>query len=348
LGPSLGYTVDLFGLTRRTVEQQEALAENQQYLLAEAYLSLTGDAVTEAIAIAAARLQIATASDVIASDQKTLDLVRRKFEMGKAARTDILTAESQLLGDRAQLSSLRQQLSVARHALAVLASRSPAEWMPPEFDIGDFSLPHELPASVPSALVRQRPDILAAEAQLHAAGAAIGVATAQLYPTLTLSGALTQQSSGIETVLKGASALWSLGANVAVPVFHGGALEAQKQAAIDAYAAQLATFQQTVIQAFGQVADVLRALDHDAEFIANVRQSLDVSEKSLALQRASYDAGKTSLLDLIVAERAYAQARSSFASAQIQQFQDVAQFFVVMGGGWWEAGDVFNAQGALD
>lgn len=342
IGPTLNYTVDFFGLTRRTVEQQEALAENQQYQLAEAYLTLTGNAVTQAIAIAAARLEIATVEELIASDQQNLDLVRRKFEVGKAARTDILTAESQLLGDRSQISSLRQQLSVARHALAVLASRSSAEWTPPEFDIEGFTLPQEIPVNIPSALVRQRPDILAAEAQLHAASAAVGVATAQLYPTITLTGALTQQSMGVDTLFRGASTLWNFGGNLAVPVFHGGTLEAQRQAARDAFDAQYATYKQTVIVAFGQVADALRALDHDAEFIADARQSLRVSEESLALQRGSYDAGKTSLLDLIVAERAYAQARLSFAAAKIQQFQDIAQLFVVLGGGWLGADDVAN------
>ena len=337
IGPTFGYTVDLFGLTRRTVEQQEALAEYQQYQLAAAYLTLTGSAVTEAIAIAAARLQIATALELIASDQKNLDLVRRKFDVGKAARTDVLTAESQLFGDRSQLSSLRQQLSVARHALAVLASRSPAEWSPPEFDIKDFELPPDVPAVVPSALIHQRPDILAAEAQLHADGAAVGVATAQLYPTLTLSAALTQQSLSAATLFESASTLWSVGANVAQPIYHGGALQAQKQAAVDAFDAQYATYKQTVIVAFGQVADALRALDHDAEFVTNARQSLGVSEESLALQRASYAVGKTSVLDLIVAERAYAQAKLAYAAAQIQQFQDTAQLFVVLGGGWRDA-----------
>jgi NodT family efflux transporter outer membrane factor (OMF) lipoprotein len=340
IGPSVTYTLDVFGLTGRTVEQQEALAESQHYQLAAAYLTLTGGAATEAIAIAAARLQIATLEDVLASDQQNLDLVRHKFDVGKAAETDVLTAESQLLGDRSQISALRQQLSVARHALAVLASRSPAEWLPPEFDLAEFALPTDLPASVPSALVRQRPDILSAEAQLHAASAAIGVATAQQYPTITLTAALTQQSLSAGTLFEGANNLWSLGAGLTAPIFHGGALEAQKQAAVDAFDAQLATYQQTIVQAFGQVADALRALDHDAEFVANARQALTVSETSLKLERANYQVGKASILDLIVAERAYAQSRLSFVAAEIQQLQDTVQFFVVMGGGWWNAAEL--------
>jgi len=329
-GPTVSLTPDVFGLTRRTVEQQEALSENQGYLLGEAYLTLTGEAVTQAIAVATARQQIATVQEIIANDDRNLDLVQRKFDAGKAAQTDILTARSQLLGDRTQLATLRQSLSVARHALTVLASRSSADWMPPDFSLDDFSLPHDLPASVPSELVRQRPDILSAEAQLHANSAAIGMATAAEYPAVTLTGSVTREvlSAG------GSGTLWSLGAGLTAPLFHGGTLDAQKQAAVEAYNAQLATYRQTVIVAFGQVADALRALDHDAEQVSTLRQSLDVSEASLRLQRVSYDAGKTSLLDLIVAHRALSQAQLSLVSAKAQQLQDSVQFFVVMGGGW--------------
>jgi NodT family efflux transporter outer membrane factor (OMF) lipoprotein len=343
IGPTVSYTFDLFGATRRTVEQDQALAEYQKDQLGAAYLTLTGGAVTDSIAIAAARLQIDTVDALIDSDNQNLAMVRREFDMGKAARGDVLTAESQLLGDRAQLSSLRQQLSVARHALAVLLSRSPASWMPPEFDIKDFALPTDLPATVPSDLVRQRPDIMAAEAQLHAASAAIGVATAQMFPSLTLSGAVTQESSTFNKLFSGSSNLWSIGANLAQPIYEGGALEAQKREAVDAYAAQLASYRQTVIAALGQVADVLRALDHDVEFLANARRSLDVARASLDLQRESYKAGKASLLQLIVAERTYAQSRLSFATAQIQQLQDAAQLFVALGGGWWRSAAATDA-----
>jgi NodT family efflux transporter outer membrane factor (OMF) lipoprotein len=334
LGATVSETLDVFGLTRRSVEQQEALVDNQRYQLAEAYLTLTGGAVTEAIAIAAARLEIATTLDLIDSDQRNLDLVQRKFEIGKAARSDVLTAESQLLGDRTQLAGQRQQLSVARHALAVLAGQTPAEWVPPDFDLEAFHLPAEIPLTVPSALIRQRPDILAAEAQLHAASAAIGVATAQLYPALTLSASLTQQGRSLDTLFQGAGSLWSLGGGVTAPLFNAGALAAQKQAAVDAFEAQYATYRQTVIVAFGQVADALRALEHDADTLAAAGQSLEVARESLALQRASYGVGKSSVLDLIAVQRSYSQARLSYAAARIQRDQDIVQYFVVLGGGW--------------
>jgi outer membrane protein TolC len=165
------------------------------------------------------------------------------------------------------------------------------------------------------------------------------VAAAQFFPAITLSGALTQQSVSVGTLFRGADTVWSFGGNLTTPIFHGGALLAQERAARDAFDAQFATYKQTVVVAFGQVADALRALDHDAEFVTNAGQSLAVSQESLTLQRASYEAGKSTVLDLIGAERAYAQARSAFASAQSQQFQDIAQLFVVLGGGWSAAAE---------
>jgi NodT family efflux transporter outer membrane factor (OMF) lipoprotein len=337
VGPTVSYLVDVFGAVRRSVEQQEALAEFQHDELAAAWLTLSGNAVTESISIASLRAQIEAVEDVVADDQSNLDLVQRKYEAGKVARTDVLTAATQLASDRAQLPPLRQQLAAARHALSVLAGQPPAEWSPPEFALDGFELPQELPLSLPSELVRQRPDILAAEAQLHASSAAIGVATAQLYPSLTLSGSLTQEALDAGSFFTGAGTAWVLAAHVAAPLFHGGTLRAQRRAAIDACQASLATYEQTVLQAFQQVADTLRALGHDAELVDAQKQNLDIASESLALQRISYEAGKTDVLLLLVAQRAYAQARLGLAEAQGQRLVDTALLFVGLGGGWWQA-----------
>lgn len=337
LGPTVSYAPDAFGLTRRRVEQQQALAAAQRYQLAAAYLTLTGNTVTQAINIASARLQLDALREILAEDERNLALVRQKFEAGKAARTDVLTAESQLAGDQALVPPLRQQVSAARHALSILAGRFPGDWSPPDFDLAQLALPGELPVSLPSALVRQRPDILAAEAQLHAASAAIGVATAALYPSITLSGTVSLQSLSTGTLFRSSSEFWSLASGVTAPIFHGGALEAQKQGAIEAFKASAATYQQTVLQAFGQVADTLRALAHDAELVAAQHRALEISSAALKLQRVSYEVGKTNLLQLLDAERAYQQARLGYARAQAQRYQDTAQLFVAMGGGWWNA-----------
>lgn len=331
IGPAFSYTADLFGATARAVEQSVAQEDFQRIEVEAARLTLVGGVATDAVAIASARLQLATAEEILASDQQNLSMVEKQFAVGKAARTDVLTAQSQLVGDQTQIASLKQSLSVARHALAVLLSRSPADWTPPDFAIDDFTMPDSLPSSVPSALVHQRPDIMAAEAQLHSASAAIGVAAAQQYPQISLSAAVTQQSTNPGTLFEGVNNLWSVGANLAQPIYAGGQLAAQRRAAEEAFHAQLATYRQTVIAAFGQVADSLRALEHDAELLADSKTALDISASSLALQRASYQVGKTNLLQLLTAQRAYAQAKQSNATAKAQQLTDVIQFYLALG-----------------
>jgi len=336
LGPTVTYSPDVFGGTRRMVEEEAATAESQKYQLAAAYLTLTGNAVSQAINIAGTRLQIAAVEDLIADDEKNLSLVRTKFDVGKAAQTDILTAETQLANDRAQLPPLRQQLSMARHALSVLLGKFPAEWSPPDFDLAQLTLPGDLPVSLPSELVHQRPDILAAEAQLHAASAAIGVATAQMYPSINLSASVGQQALTPDALFQGSSTFWSLASGLTAPIFQGGALTAQRQAAVDAYTGSLATYRQTVLQAFDQVADTLEALMHDAELVADERDALDVADAALALQRFSYAEGKSDLLQLLDSERLDQQARLGYAKAKVQRFQDTTQLFVAMGGRWWK------------
>ena len=337
VGPTVSYLVDVFGAVRRSVEQQQALADAQRYELAAAWLSLSGNAVTQSITIASFRAQIQATEDIIADDEQNVALVQRKLEAGKVPLTDVLTAETQLETDRAILPPLRQQLAVAEHALSVLVGQFPADWSPPDFELEGFELPRELPLTLPSELVRQRPDILAAEAELHASSAAIGVATAQLFPSLTLSGSVTQEALDVGSLFSGAGTAWVLAGHLAAPLFHGGTLLAERRGAIDAYEASLATYQETVLQAFQQVADTLRALEHDAELVAAEKHLLDTATESLRLQRISYEAGKTDLLLLLVAQRAYAEARLGLARAEGQRLSDTAQLFVGLGGGWWQA-----------
>jgi NodT family efflux transporter outer membrane factor (OMF) lipoprotein len=340
LGASVSYSPDVFGGVRRHVEQETALAEQQGYQLAAAHLTLTGNVVSQAITIAGARLEIAATEEIIADDRKNLDLVQAKFDAGKAARTDVLTAEAQLANDQALLPPLRQQLSAANHALSVLVGKLPAAWPAPQFDLAELTLPGALPVVVPSALVHQRPDIQAAEADLHAASAAIGVATAQLYPSINLTGSVGLESVTPDALFEGASTAWALAAGATAPIFHGGALLSQKRSAVDAYEGSLATYEQTVLQAFGQVADTLDALAHDADLVAAQRHALDVADASLALARLSYQAGKSDVLQLLDSLRLDQQARLGYARAETQRFQDTTQLFVAMGGGWWESSPV--------
>jgi NodT family efflux transporter outer membrane factor (OMF) lipoprotein len=335
IGLSTSYSPDIFGGTRRAVEQQQALAEFQRNEFAAAYLTLTGSVVNEVLTIASTRLQIATTEELIASDRKNLALTQREFDVGIVPRSDVLTADSQLAADLTQLPSLHKQLDQAYDALAVLAGRAPSEWQVQLFDIDQFTLPRDIPLSLPARLVRQRPDVLAAEAQLHAASAAIGVAVAQEFPDISLSASITREALRAADLFHQFNTLWGAGGSLTEPIFKGGALRAQVRASRDAFEASAATYQAVVLEALGQVADDLWALQYDAQILTVDRHSMEVALEALKLQRQSYSVGTTTVLNLIAAERAYAQARLSYVSARVQQFTDSASLLTALGGGWW-------------
>jgi NodT family efflux transporter outer membrane factor (OMF) lipoprotein len=335
IGLSTSYSPDIFGGTRRAVEQQQALAEFQRDELAAAYLTLTGSVVNEVLIIASTRLQITTTEDLIASDRKNLAMTQRAFDVGIVPRSDVLTAESQLAADLTQLPSLHKQLDQAYDELAVLAGRAPSEWQVQPFDIDQFRLPRDIPLSLPARLVRQRPDVLAAEAQLHAASAAIGVAVAQEFPNISLSASITREALRAGDLFHQFDTLWDAAGSLTQPIFKGGALRAQVRAARDAFKVEAATYQAVVLEALGQVADDLWALQYDAQILTVDRHSMDVASEALKLQQQSYSVGTTTVLNLIAAERTYAQARLSYVSARVQQFTDSASLLTALGGGWW-------------
>jgi len=334
-GPSVSFTISA-GIVTRRIEQQAALEQAQSYQLQAAYLTLTGSAVAEVITIASVRAQMKAVEDILADDQTNLDLVRNELRAGTATDLDVETASSQLASDRTLLPPLRQQLNVAQHALAVLTGKTPAGWTPPDFDLETLSLPEAVPVSVPSDLMHQRPDIMTAEAQLHAASAAIGVATAQLYPSITLNADVMQQFLTPGTAFDPSSNIWGIGANLTAPLFHGGELQAEKRSAEDAYKASLALYQQTVLTSFGQVADLLDGLAHDAALLAAEQTAFQSASATLRLTRTSYALGNATLLQILDAQRILEQARLGLVRAQAQRYLDTAQLFVAMGGGWWD------------
>ena len=332
VGATLGYSVDLFGGTRRRIEQQAALVDFQRGQLGAAYLALTGNVVTAAINAAGAAEQLAAAQDIIGVDEHNLQLVQISESAGKSTGTDVLAAEGQLANDRTLLPPLRQALAVAQHSLAILTGRTPAQWSPPVFTFAAMTLPSDLPLTLPAELVHARPDIVAAEAQLHAASAAIGVATAQLYPSLTLTGSWRTTAGTRSDLFSANSDVWSIAAGLTAPLFHGGTLRAEQRAAVNTFAAQLAQYRQTVLVAFGQVADALNALEHDSESIAAQHAALEASRASLELTQQSYQAGQTSFLQVLVTQRLFLQSRLGFARAQSQRYLDTALFYLVLGG----------------
>jgi NodT family efflux transporter outer membrane factor (OMF) lipoprotein len=337
VGPTVSYTLDVFGAIQRNVEAQSAQADVADYQVAAAYLALSGNIATQAINIAGLRAQIKTVGDILADDEQNLKLVKTAQAGGSATMVDVTTAQSQLDNDRALLPPLRQQLSVARDALTVFVGKTPADWSAPDFDLQGLLLPPVVPLSLPSAMVRQRPDILAAEAQLHANAALVGVATANLYPKFTLTAAIAQQATELNNFFSASYNGWSVLAGATAPIFHGGTLQAQQRAAVDAFNASWAAYRQTVIQAFGQVADQLQALAHDDEAVKTQRAALASAEQALKLARLSYEAGNSTLLQILTPELQREQAQLGVVRAETQRLTDTAQLLVALGSGWWNA-----------
>jgi NodT family efflux transporter outer membrane factor (OMF) lipoprotein len=332
VGPVANFDFDVFGGTKRRVEQQAALADFQKHRYDAAYLTLTGDIADQALLLASARAQIDAVQILLADDRKNLELTRIARVTGSVAEVDVALAETQLSLDQTLLPPLAQQCAVARHALSVLAGKGPNDWVPPEFDLTDFTLPPNLPVTLPSEVARNRPDLLEATAELHAASATIGIATADLYPHLTLSGFITQTATGVSSPFGPGLALWGFGTEVAGPLFHGGTLRANRRGAMDAYKASLAIYRQTVVKSLGQVADVLQAIYHDAEEYSAQDQALEAAGVSLRLNRDGYREGEVSVLQVLDSERAYEQALLGHIRAKTAQYLDTTQLFVALGG----------------
>jgi NodT family efflux transporter outer membrane factor (OMF) lipoprotein len=331
-GAVVNYTFDFAGGVARSLEERRALFEYQRQELRGARLALSGNVVAQGIAIAAARERIRAINELLAEDRRNLQLVQASFAAGNATRVDVLFADSELAADETLLPPASQELAVARHALAVLVGRTPAEWTGPDFDFSQLRLPPILPVSLPSELARRRPDILAAEAQLHAATAEVGVATANLYPHITLSASAGQQALTMGTLFASSNAVWSLTSGLTAPVFDGGTLRAARRADTDAMQASAASYQDAVLKALQQVADVLCAIDNDAQLLSAESHALDTAQKSLTLTRESYRAGNVGVLQVVDAERLYQRARLEYVRAETQRYADTAQLYLALGG----------------
>lgn len=332
-GATVSYTVDYLGGVTRSVEQRRALAQYERSEADAAYLALTGSVVLQAMDAAAARAEIEAISKLVSEDRDNLNLVRTEFENGSVSQVDVLTAQSQLASDETLLPPVRERLDVARHALAVLIGKAPADWTPPQLELASLALPRELPVSLPSELVHRRPDILAAEAQLHAATAAVGVATANLYPQINLTATGGLQAVPFQQLFDTSNAAWTLISGITAPVFDGGRLRAERSAAVDQLRASAAQYQQVVLQSFGQVADLLDALRHDSELLAAQSNALTAAESSAELARESYKAGNSGLIEVLDAQRQRLAAQLGLVRAQAQQYLDTAELFLALGGG---------------
>ena len=332
---SVSYTLDIFGGGRRELEGLRAQVDYQNFQLEAAHLTLTSNIVTTAVQEASLRSQIRATRDIIEMLQNQLDIVTSQFELGGVSKTDVLVQQTQLAQTRATLPPLEKELAATRNQLAVYLGRFPGEGGLPEFELEGLHLPGELPVSLPSSLVRQRPDIRASEELLHAASAQVGVATANLYPQITLTGSLGSSGVRIEDLFSGGTALWSLAAGLTQPIFRGGELTAKRRAAIAAYDQALAQYRDSVLQAFRNVADSLYALETDARTLRAQADAEASARDSLSLTRDQFRLGAVNYLTLLVAQYQYHLARINLVRAQAARFADTAALFQSLGGGWW-------------
>lgn len=332
VGPSISAPLDLFGRNKRALEERGAYDDYQKDQLSAAWLALTANIAVQALTAAAARAELDVVQDIIADDQRNVALVQTALDDGLATRTQLLTAQTQLATDKTLLPPLRQEESTARHALAILLGKQPTQWTAPQLTLSDFTLPSEIPASVPAELVHRRPDILAAEAQLHAASAAIGVATANLYPNITLTGTLTQQALTPGNLFQGAAAAWSIAANLTAPLYDAGRLRAEQRAAVDGYQAALADYRQVILRSFGEVADGMQALSNDDEQFNSQATAAQTAASARDLVRRSFTVGNSGILDVLDAERSTAQAQLGLARAKAQRLIDTARLYIALGG----------------
>jgi NodT family efflux transporter outer membrane factor (OMF) lipoprotein len=342
LSTTATYVLDVFGGERRTVESLGAQVDVQYYNAEGTYLSLSGNVVNAIVAEAAYEAEIDATQQIIGFLKEQEKITGAQAEAGVVPYSNLLSIQSELATTQATLPPLRQQLAHTRHLLATLVGEPTGDWAPPRVAFSEFTLPDDLPVSLPSDLVHQRPDILVAEAQLHVASAQIGVATAALFPSFSLNANYGLNSTSLATLFGSSAAFWTLGASLATPVIQGPTLWYQRKAAIDAYDQALANYRQTVLAAFAQVADALDALQHDAETLKAQSQALSTAGEALRLIEANYQAGTVNYLQVLIADYQFQQAQVGYIEAMGQRFQDTAALFVALGGGWWKA-DAINS-----
>ncbi|MFT4059709.1 MAG: efflux transporter outer membrane subunit [Legionella sp.] len=331
---NLSYTLDLFGAARRQIESLRAQIDYQQFELIAAHLTLTSNIVTTAINIASYQAQIDATKDLIRAEASVLKVLKDQYRLGGISNADVLTQQTLVEQSKATLPPLEKNLSQSKHYLSTLIGTVPDGPLP-LIKLERLHLPTELPLSVPAMLVRQRPDVRASEALLHAACAQIGVATANLFPQLTLTGSEGWINSSWSQLFTAPNNVWSIAAQVAQPLFHGGALFAQRRATIAAFDQAASQYKLVVLQAFQNVADVLTAIETDARALQAEIRAEDSARASVNLITAQYRLGGVNYINLLNAQQQYHRARLSRIQAQALRYTDTTVLFQALGGGWW-------------
>ena len=337
---AVSYAPDVFGLNRRTVESLKAQQEQQRFALIATHITLSANVVEAAILEASLRAQIEATHELTTINTNMLQTLRRQFEKGYIGRLDVAAQESQLLQVSATLPPLLKQLDQQRDLLTALAGAFPDRDLPETFELSKLELPEELPVSLPSKLVEQRPDVRQAEENLHSASAQIGVAVANRLPNITLTADAGSLAVEASKMFAAGTGFWDLGANVTQPLFHGFTLMHQERAARAAYVQAAEQYRSTVLTAFQNVADTLKALKHDADALKTAAAAKDVAGATLEMSRKQFEAGYAGYLALLNAEQTYQQAVINLVQAQANRYADTAALFQALGGGWWNRADV--------
>jgi len=332
---NVSYTLDVFGGNRRELESMLATVDYQRYQVEATYLTLTSNLVTTAIREASIRSQIEATKEILDFQSRQMEVIEKQFAVGAIPKASVLAQRTLLAQTLASLPGLEKSLLQTRNQLAVYAGRLPSDANLPEFHLDALQLPADLPVSVPSALIRQRPDIRAGEALLHAASAQVGVATANQFPQFNLSAAYGSTSPNSNGLTKSEWSFWSLGAGVVQPLFTAGALSAKKRAAVAAYDQADAQYRATVLTAFQNVADTLQALDQDAKTLKQQVEVEMAAQQTLDLITQQFRLGAVNSLALLDAKRTWQAARINLVQAQAARYADTAALFQSLGGGWW-------------
>jgi NodT family efflux transporter outer membrane factor (OMF) lipoprotein len=341
---SLSYTLDVFGGVRRQVESLQAQADYQHYELEAAYLTLTANIVTAAVTEASLNAQVDATNTIIAAEQKQLAILNSQVSLGGAPMANVLSEQATLSSAEATLPPLQAQLAEERNQLADYVGAFPSDFHEADFTLSALNLPENVPVSLPSALVAQRPDIAAAAAQLHEAAANVGVATANMLPQITLSADIGHDALSTGTLFTPQTLLWSLVAGVTQPIFEGGALSAKRKSAVAAFRAAGAQYQSTVLSAFQNVADALQVLQFDAETLNAAQAAAAAAGKSLAVIQDQVQLGGQPFTAELTAQTTYQNALISEVKAEAARLADTAALFQALGGGWWHRQDAGAAQ----
>jgi NodT family efflux transporter outer membrane factor (OMF) lipoprotein len=334
LGITGRYDLDVFGKKRRASEAAAARAEAEARRADAAYLTLSSNVALQAVRIATIRAEMDSITQIIDADHRVIGMLEKAQAAGGAPRSDSSLGETQLAQDLALLPPLERQLAQARHQLALLLGKSPSEWSAPDFFFADFTLPKSIPIAIPSALVRKRPDILTAEAEFHAATAEIGVATASLYPDVSLSANLTQGTLAPENLFKYGSSGWSLAAGITGPLFHGHALKQREKQAIAEADAKFADYRRIVLRAFVEVADALSGVETSDRSVIAQERAETAAATNFSDARRAFELGAGPLLNVFDAGRQLSLVQREKIRAQGLRLTDIIQLFAVAAADW--------------